>query len=182
MAPWDNCPAMPEIPLETKECCMRRQTRRQKLAMMLVVLLMAAGLSLAASAQQAPDPGRLWTHITKSSPYTQWDHWPGHVGMQPGKSPHGELHRVFVNQQALSSSAPAASYGSIVVKENYDAEKQLTALTVMFKVKDFNPKHGDWFWTKFAPDGTVLAEGKPGPCISCHSAAADNDFIFLHVL
>ncbi|WP_022661266.1 cytochrome P460 family protein [Paucidesulfovibrio longus] len=159
---------------------MRRQTRMQGLALAALVLLAAAGLSFAAPDGPPPDAANLWNHITTQSPYTQWKNWPDHQGMQPGSSPHGALHVVYVNDAALSVRQPPVPYGSIVVKENYDEAKTLKAITVMYKVKGFNPEAGDWFWAKFAPDGTVQASGTPGGCIGCHSAVAGNDYIFLH--
>lgn len=149
---------------------------------MSAILLFAAGiLAAAASAGQGPDPVQIWSHITETKPYTEWDGWPDHEGMQPGNSPHGVLHRVYVSPQAVSAEAAPVPYGSMVVKENYDAGQTLQALTVMFKVKDFNPDYGDWYWIKYSPEGEVQASGKPGTCVSCHSVVSDNDYIFLHV-
>ena len=68
--------------------------------------------------------------------------------------------------------------GSIIAKENYTAEKKFVALTVMYKIKGYNPTAGDWFWAKYNPDGTVAAAGRVKGCIDCHSAKKDNDYIF----
>ena len=48
----------------------------------------------------------------------------------------------------------------------------------MYKVAGFDPAGGDWFWVKYAPDGMVLAEGKPKECVSCHGQKKDNDWLF----
>jgi hypothetical protein len=36
---------------------------------------------------------------------------------------------------------------------------ELKAITVMYKIKDYNPADGDWFWVKYSPDGkaTLIA-------------------------
>jgi hypothetical protein len=129
-----------------------------------------------------PDPEALWSYITKVSPYEKWSFWPEHQGMQPGRAPHGPLHKVYVNDRALNSVKPVAQYGSIIVKENYSKEKVLNALTVMYKIHDYNPTDGDWFWAKYTPQGKAKPFGKPAGCIGCHGTRANNDFILLHDL
>ena len=64
-------------------------------------------------------------------------------------------------------------------KENYTADKKLAALTVMYKVKGYNPQAGDWFWAKYLPDGKIAAEGRVDACIQCHSMAKANDYIMI---
>ncbi|MBW2561073.1 MAG: cytochrome P460 family protein [Deltaproteobacteria bacterium] len=128
----------------------------------------------------SPDPDALWKYITQESPYTQWSFWPDHQGMQPGRAPHGPLHKVFVNDRALNSSQPPVQYGSIAVKENYGTDKALKAITVMYKVTGYNPDAGDWFWAKYSPDGKAGPSGKPEGCIGCHGTRAANDFILVH--
>ncbi|MCK5232074.1 MAG: hypothetical protein KAR13_17515, partial [Desulfobulbaceae bacterium] len=112
----------------------------------------------------SPDPDVLWKYITKESPYKQWSFWPDHQGVQPGRAPHGPLHKVYVNDRALNSSQPPVQYGSIAVKENYGKDKELKAITVMYKVTDYNPDAGDWFWVKYSPDGKADKFGKPAGC------------------
>jgi hypothetical protein len=57
------------------------------------------------------------------------------------------------------------------------SDKKLVAITVMYKVKGYNPEAGDWFWAKYGPDGKIAAEGKVNSCIECHGAKKANDFI-----
>jgi hypothetical protein len=128
----------------------------------------------------SPDPDALWNYITKVSPYKEWSFWPDHQGMQPGRAPHGPLHKVYVNDRALNSVRPPVQYGSIAVKENYDKAKELKAITVMYKVNGYNPKDGDWFWAKYTLDGKAGPFGKPQGCIGCHGTRAKNDFITVH--
>lgn len=127
-----------------------------------------------------PDPEDLWQYITQKSPYTKWSFWPDHQGMQPGRAPHGPLHKVYVNDHAVNSAKPPVQYGAIAVKENYGEDKQLKAITVMYKVKGYNPDAGDWFWVKYTPAGKAEKFGKPGGCVGCHGTRAKNDFILVH--
>ena len=56
--------------------------------------------------------------------------------------------------------------------------KKLESLSLMYKIKGYNPDAGDWFWVKYSPnDGYVLASGKVDACITCHASKKDNDYI-----
>lgn len=67
--------------------------------------------------------------------------------------------------------------GAIIVKENYGPDQQkLVAVTPMYKVEGYNPDAGNWFWAKYAPDGSVQAAGKVDSCIECHKTADDYRF------
>ncbi|MBI5056161.1 MAG: cytochrome P460 family protein [Nitrospirae bacterium] len=127
-----------------------------------------------------PAGGDVRYHITTHKPYKKWKKWPGKGEMYQGKEPHGALLTTYVNDAALDSIKKGKGMAgkSIIVKENYDANKQLMAITVMYKAKDYNPEGGDWFWAKFDPQFNILAEGKVEDCIKCHSTVQDNDYIF----
>jgi len=124
--------------------------------------------------------GDLRYHITVHKPYKEWDKWPGKGEMYPGKEPHGALLTTYVNKTALDSikKAKGMAEDSIIVKENYDSGKKLNAVTVMYKVKNYNPEGGDWFWAKYDPQFNILGEGKVEGCIKCHGSVKDNDYIF----
>jgi len=126
------------------------------------------------------DANALWNYISKVSPYQTWSFWPDHQGMQDGRAPHGPKHKVYVNNKALASCAPPLQYGSIQVKENYNMAGELKAITVMYKIKDYNPGDGDWFWVKYSPAGKADKAGKPAGCIGCHGSRAKNDFVIVH--
>lgn len=92
--------------------------------------------------------------------------------------------------------------GVVIIKRNYggkDVTKAkvadapadyLKAVTVMFKRNGYDPEDKDWFWVKYAPDGSILknpkdmflagmvAKGKPQGCISCHKGAPGGDMVF----
>ncbi|MBW2090915.1 MAG: cytochrome P460 family protein [Deltaproteobacteria bacterium] len=128
----------------------------------------------------AADPAALWNYITKVSPYKNWKFWPDHQGVQPGRAPHGPLHKVYVNDRAYNSPKPPLQYGSIQVKENYNKNRELMAITVMYKVIGYNPDDGDWFWVKYSPNGEAKPYGKVKGCIGCHGIRANNDFVTIH--
>lgn len=95
--------------------------------------------------------------------------------------------------------------GDVIVKKNFGGEgiskeavannpdKWLKAVTVMFRrEKGFDTENKDWFWVKYAPDGTVMknpkdmalagrvAKGMDQGCIACHGAAPGGDMVFNH--
>ncbi|MFH2011477.1 MAG: cytochrome P460 family protein [Pseudomonadota bacterium] len=153
----------------------------KRFVMSISIISISVMLAVIAFAKMpSPDPDALWQYITKESPYTKWFFWPDHEGMQPGRAPHGPFHKVYINDLALNSAQPPVQYGSIQVKESYGMDKKLKAITVMYKVKGYNPDAGDWFWVKYSPDGKADAFGKLKGCVGCHGARAANDFIFVH--
>ncbi len=154
--------------------------KRGIIAGLAVFMLLSVGSLLIAAEMPEPDGDVLWNYISTESPYTEWSYWPDHQGMQDGRAPHGPKHKVFVNKQALESASPPLQYGSIEVKENYSKADELKAITVMYKVKGYNPDDGDWFWVKYDPTGKTLKAGKPIGCIGCHGTRAANDFVLVH--
>ena len=131
------------------------------------------------------DGALLWERITVDSDYRTYSEWPDHAGLQPGQSPHGVWHRVYGNRSlfdALPLSDSVSPAGTIIVKENYDNNKELRNVAVMAKVDSWDPGNGDWFWGIYSPDGTVMAEGSLGGCISCHEGMADNDYVVINPL
>lgn len=147
---------------------------------LILIVTFMLGIGLAFSEMPSADPVELWNYITKVSPYKEWQFWPDHQEMQPGRAPHGPLHKVYVNDRIFNSPKPPVQYGSIQVKENYNKAKELQAITVMYKVLDYNPGAGDWFWAKYSPQGDAKPYGKPDGCVGCHGTRASNDFILIH--
>jgi hypothetical protein len=123
----------------------------------------------------------LWDYLQKESYQKNWKMWPGTKVFYPGKSPHGALLTTYVNNialKAIQGKEGKLPDGSVVAKENYSADKKYLALTVMYKVKGFNPRADDWYWAKYAPDGKVDGEGKIEGCINCHAKKRNNDYIW----
>ena len=50
----------------------------------------------------------------------------------------------------------------------------------MYKIKDYNPSAGDWYWVKYSLTGKAGPYGKVQGCIGCHAVKADNDYITIH--
>lgn len=138
---------------------------------------------------------KLWQKIQNDKYTENYKFWPGKDKMYEGTHPHGAFLNTYLNDTAykgLKSGEKTLPYGSIVIKENYMPDKKLAAVTVMKRVKDFNPEAGDWYWVKYKPNGephTMEMNGKEMPiagkapgCIGCHSASvAGIDYIMTPV-
>ena len=127
-----------------------------------------------------PDAVKLYEYIVKLKTYTDWQLFPGKGRMYQGTQPHGSFLTTYVNDAAYYSlkDKKGMSDGSMIVKENYNADKKLDSLTVMYKINGYNMKAGDWFWAKYGPQGKVMASGKVEACIACHESKKQNDFIY----
>ena len=130
--------------------------------------------------KSAPSGAALWDYLMAVNYAKSWSMWPGKSPFYPGAQPHGSLLVTYVNDstyRAIEGKKGVLPDGAIVVKENYTPDKKPAGLTVMYKVKDYNPEAGDWFWAMYQPDGKIQAEGKVQMCIDCHGAKKDNDYI-----
>ena len=128
-----------------------------------------------------PDGKELWMYIMEKHSYTNWEHWPGMEEMYEGQSPHGAFLKLYVNdiaKMAISKGEKVMPQHAIIVKENYNEEKKLVAITPMYKVEGYNPEAGNWFWAKYGPDGKIMAEGKVKGCIKCHGEVKGDDYLF----
>jgi hypothetical protein len=158
------------------------------LSVYLVLILVLAFSACAVAPKSSKSEGVLppadglsvFSYVTKMNDYHNWDLFPGKGKLYKGRPPHGALLTTYVNGAALGAmnAGTAMGPGAILVKENYKPTKELAAVTVMYKVKDFNPAANNWFWAKYSPDGKVLKSGKVGGCINCHGAKKANDYIF----
>jgi Cytochrome P460 len=144
------------------------------------------GESPAPATLPGADAAQLFNYIKNQNPYTSWAAWPLTTKLYPGRDPHGAFLNNYVSDVAAASIAAATDLvalhgmanGSIVVEENYGPDKTLAALTVMYRVQNFNPAAGDWFWAEYLPDGTVVLSGKVDGCIGCHVNVNANDMLF----
>lgn len=127
-----------------------------------------------------PSGAALWELLTKMNYSKKFKMWPGKTSFYEGTEPHGALLTTYVNIPAfmgIAGKKGTLPEGSLIVKENYSADKKLMAITIMYKARAYNPDAGDWFWAKYAPDGKIEAEGKVEACIKCHASKKDNDYI-----
>lgn len=130
----------------------------------------------------APRAADVWSFVTAEDYQKKWKLFPGTTAQMAGNSPHGAFISTYVNDLALDAinmKRGTMPPGSVVLKENFAPDKTLAAVTLMYKVPGFDPDNGDWYWLQRTADGTVRAEGKVAGCISCHTAKASNDYLYL---
>ena len=132
------------------------------------------------TAMPRPDAGDVRQHSIGQEPYKKWKMWPEKGELYKGTEPHGALLTTYINDIAMNSikKMKGMKNNSIIVKENHAPNKKLVAVTVMYKVKGYNPEGGDWFWVKYDAGFEILQEGKIKGCLDCHGTANDNDYIF----
>ncbi|MFQ5506758.1 MAG: cytochrome P460 family protein [Planctomycetota bacterium] len=127
-----------------------------------------------------------------------YEHWKLTTPVYKGGSPHGKWVRLYSTFVGVGGK----SY-PIIVKDNFggrgvtteriqkDRKAFLKAVTVMLRREPgYDRENQDWFYAKYAPDGTVeknpkgmllagrVAKGMNKGCISCHLQAQGNDFLF----
>ncbi len=139
------------------------------------------------SIARLPEPrsAAVWPYLQAEDYQKKWKLMPGTTAQMPGSSPHGALITTYVNDialNAINSKRGTIPPGGMVVKENYMPDRTLAAVTLMYKAEGFNPDGNDWYWMQRTASGMVPAEGRVAGCISCHSANAGNDFLFLSPL
>ena len=166
-----------------------------------LVLLVTAGavMDLDAPAEPIPasvtmtaDPdttgAAIWAHIQEEDYQDSWELWPGLGELYQGNPPHGALLTTYVNEvvlRALNAGQTNMPAEAIVIKENYMPNRELAAVTVMYKRRGYNGDHNDWFFAKFLPDGTLdqmpngmAMEGRLPGCQACHIAKRDADYLY----
>lgn len=130
---------------------------------------------------------QLWSDMDG---YTAWSPYPGMAGWQAGERPHGTALKYYVNP-IVAGDPENPGNGSIIVVENYGTEGgPLMTVSVMKKVRGYDPDSADWFWVKYGPDGTVMRNlegitlagrvgvGMSDGCITCHRQAGGGDYLF----
>ena len=118
----------------------------------------------------------------------------------PGNEPHGELLEIITSDALIDGHE-----GTLIAKKNYtgdsitsldvanDPDAYLNSVTIMFQRRPgYDSDNDDWFWAKYAPDGTVMsnpmgmalagrvARGMDTGCIACHVNAPGSDYVFSH--
>lgn len=126
----------------------------------------------------------MWSFLQEVDYEENWQLWPEKGQLYEGQEPHGMLLTTYLNEpahEALTGTAGTMPPGAIVIKENYQPDSTLAAVTVMYKRQGYDPAHNNWFWVKFLADGSVDmngdAQGRVQGCIQCHGGRADNDYI-----
>lgn len=127
----------------------------------------------------------IWTLMKTENFSERWQTWPGTQSLYKGSDPHGALLTTYINSvgyEAAVKKEKELPPGTIIAMEDYMEDKTLEAIDVMYKLVPFDPEHGNWFWAKFAPDGTLFKverdgetftlAGKITECIECHSGSS----------
>lgn len=142
-----------------------------------------APAAFAQEADQLPetDGEALIQYLDEQNYADNWATWPGTDGFYEGNAPHGAQLVTYVNEparEAVEQGAAELPYDAIVVKENYSEDRELQATTVMYKVEDYNPEAGDFFWLKYDTEKQIDVQGVGQGCISCHSTAPGDNYVF----
>jgi len=97
---------------------------------------------------QAPTPASCTTSLLCRNLINKlWSLGPAKNEYTPAKEPHGAFVTARANNIAIDSlkKNEGMADGSIIVMEDYTADKNLQGCTVMYKIKGYNPEAGDWF-------------------------------------
>lgn len=107
-----------------------------------------------------------------------WDAPPRWDGVQnpAAGSGHGTFVQITANDTAIAAwgDDPMPS-GSIIVKRTHDqadGSAPTTTLYAMWKVPDYQPNAGGWFWAVYR-SGEATTTGAPALCTNCHGSGDD---------
>jgi len=148
------------------------------------VTFVAVGVAQDGEDPKKPFEEKFWSYLQKADYAEKFSPWPGmEDDYYPGRAPHGAHLKMYVNRPVTENPSDPP-HKSVIVKENYNEAKELAAITVMYRSKDYDPDNNDWYWVKYQPDGTVAKmkdmklAGKVDGCIQCHSSAKGGDYVF----
>ncbi len=167
-----------------------------------------AGSSASRGSQSVPESRRppttaqfaatFWNFLNNpKTPYKKWGS-PGKADFQGPRevpkgvaTPHGNVGQSFVNNIA-NRDLKGLPMNSVFAREEYaDDGKTLRFISVMYRSKGFDPKHSDWYYLLYNPDGSLvktrtaqgekMVAGRVQSCIDCHQKAKGNDFVFSNI-
>lgn len=126
-----------------------------------------------------------WGHIVKKdAAYNTWKSLARQKADDGIENPHGDISRTYANKIA-SDDATALPNGSILVREDYDDKGKRKSISVMYRVKDYDKDHGNWYWFTYQENGSIARNtekkaiaGKVASCVDCHTKANGKDFVF----
>ena len=156
----------------------------------MVVLTLSVLPQLVIGADKAPAGGKKdVAFATKTwEAMKGYQKWPIKTDMYPGKSPHGKFLKMYYNVISVEGKPY-----HVIVKDNFDGEKKLAAITVMVQREaKYDPENNSWFYAKYKTDGTLdknpmgvalagrVGKGADKGCIPCHKGAMGNDYVFMN--
>lgn len=149
--------------------------------------LVGFALAQDAAEEQSADQSfaeKFWSYLQRVEYKKNYSPWPGKTeGFYEGQAPHGAKLKLYVNRPVAQNPEDPPNK-SIIVKENYTKDEELAAITIMYRIEDYDPEHKDWWWVKYSPEGEVMEAkgmklaGKVKACIGCHSSAQGGDYLF----
>ena len=151
--------------------------------------------------EDKPFEDQFWKYLIGNN-YKNWCPGPSQTGdFYTGQNPHGALLKMYLNRTAAGRTQDFPM-GSVIILENYRADKSLKTVSVMYRTSGFNPEGNDWYWVEYNPDGTVVKStvasdsninnvsinsgnmqktmGRASNCISCHQSGEGVDFVFFN--
>lgn len=161
-----------------------------------------AGIKELSGQGEKPFEDQFWKYLIGNN-YKNWAPGPGQTGdFYTGQNPHGALLKMYLNRTAAGRTKDFPM-GSVIILENYRADRSLKTISVMYRTDGFNPDGNDWYWVDYNPDGTVVEApvsgrtnisqvsvhsggtlrktmGRATSCMSCHKGDEGLDFVFFN--
>ena len=126
-----------------------------------------------------------WRYLVKKdAAYNTWKVLEHEPPKDEVENPHGTVSRTYANEVA-AKDPENLPLGSILVREDYDDKRKRQSISVMYRVKDYDKEHGNWYYLRFNETGALMKgkdtkplAGKVTSCIECHGQAGGKDFVF----
>ena len=126
-----------------------------------------------------------WRYLVKKdAAYNTWKALEHELPKDEVENPHSTVSRTYANEVA-AKDPEKLPLGSILVREDYDDKRKRQSVSVLYRVKDYDKEHGNWYYLRFTETGAVMKgqdtkplAGKVASCIACHAKAGGKDFVF----
>lgn len=126
-----------------------------------------------------------WRYLVKKdAAYNTWKALEHEPLKDEVENPHSTVSRTYANDVA-AKNPDNLPLGSILVREDYDDKRKRQSISVLYRVKDYDKEHGNWYYLRFTETGAIMKGkdnkplvGKVTSCIECHSKAGGKDFVF----
>lgn len=84
-----------------------------------------------------------------------------------------------IHPETTGTGATTLAVGTLIVREVFDANGQVSKLTLMAKgPSGYDPRIGDWWWGEADPAGNPTKLGRLTECHGCHLPRATDDYLF----